>query len=216
MTVDERPGVRSDLRVVSGGVLGVLAGVAAKAGDESGWNWAGDLGSEPAAWVLVVALIGRYAPTVVLAASRAAVFFAAMTLAYYGWAVLVLGFGYQPDLIVAWLALSASAVAAVAAGTHWATRRPGLPSGAFLALAAGIVLVGGAVRRVILWADGARLPELVNPIQVGVEVVAVLLITLMLPLHRSTRLWALALVLPMWWLAQELIEHLLYGTGFIR
>ena len=33
---------------------------------------------------------------------------------------------------------------------------------------------------------------------------------------RRTRLWALALTLPMWWLAQHLIEGLLYGTGFIR
>jgi hypothetical protein len=78
------------------------------------------------------------------------------------------------------------------------------------------VLVGGAVRRLALWGDGALLPELVNPLQAGVEVVAVCVITLVLPLHRSTRLWALVLVLPMWWLAQELIEHLLYGTGFIR
>jgi hypothetical protein len=47
--------------------LGVLAGVAAKAADESGIGWTADLGTYPAAWVLAVALIGRYAPTMQLA-----------------------------------------------------------------------------------------------------------------------------------------------------
>jgi hypothetical protein len=45
-------------------LLGVLAGVTAKAADESGWGWAADLGSYPAAWVLAVALIGGSAPSV--------------------------------------------------------------------------------------------------------------------------------------------------------
>jgi len=44
-------------------VAGVLAGIAAKAADESGRRWAADLGSYPAAWVLAVALIGRCAGT---------------------------------------------------------------------------------------------------------------------------------------------------------
>ena len=71
--------------------------------------------------MLVVALIGRFAPTLARAAGRAAAFFAAMTAAYYAWAVLVLGFGYEPDLIVAWLALSATATAtAVASIRLWA------------------------------------------------------------------------------------------------
>jgi hypothetical protein len=44
-------------------VLGVLAGAAAKAADESGLSWAGTLGPDPVARVLAVALIGRFAPT---------------------------------------------------------------------------------------------------------------------------------------------------------
>jgi hypothetical protein len=215
--VRARPRVRDDARLLTlFAAIGVLAGIAAKAGDESGWRWAADLGSDAAAWVLAVALIGRYAPTVALAALRAATFFAAMTVAYYGWAVAVLGFGYEPDLIAAWLALSATAVAVFAAGTRWATSRPGVLPGAFLGLVAGTVLVGGAVRRLWLWTDGSLVAELVNPVQAVIEVVAVLVVTLVLPRHRSTRLWALALTLPMWWLAQTLIQELLYGTGVIR
>ncbi|MCW2531580.1 MAG: hypothetical protein JWP62_1150 [Blastococcus sp.] len=44
-------------------LLGALAGISAKAADESGWRWAADLGSYPAARVLAVALLGRFAPT---------------------------------------------------------------------------------------------------------------------------------------------------------
>ncbi len=42
--------------------LGLVAGALAKAADESGLRWAADLGSHPAAWVLVVALLGGPAP----------------------------------------------------------------------------------------------------------------------------------------------------------
>jgi hypothetical protein len=62
-------------------LLGLLAGVAAKAADESGLRWAADLGSYPAAWVLAVALLGRAAWSVPAAAARSAVFFAAMSVA---------------------------------------------------------------------------------------------------------------------------------------
>ena len=52
------------------------------------------------------------------------------------------------------------------------------------------------------------------PVQVAVEVAAVLIVVL-LPRHRSTRLWALGLVLPMWWLADRMIGLGLYGTGIL-
>jgi len=63
MTVhDAPPRRRAGLRLLATFAgLGVLAGVAAKAADESGWRWAADLGSYPAAWVLAVAVIGRSA-----------------------------------------------------------------------------------------------------------------------------------------------------------
>ena len=197
-------------------LLGALAGITAKAADESGIAWAATLGSDPPAWVLTVALIGRFAPTPGRAAARAAVFFAAMTVAYYAWAVLVLGFGYEPDLIVAWLALSATAVAAVSMVSRWAMRRPGVVAGALVGLIAGTVLVGGAMRRLYLWEDGAAGAEASQPVQTVVEVLAVLAITLLLPLHRRTRLWAPALTVPLWWLADLAIQAGLYGTGVIR
>ncbi len=60
--------------------------------------------SYPAAWVLAVALLGRAAPTVCAAAARSAAFFAAMSVAYYAWAALALGFGWN-RLLGAWLLL---------------------------------------------------------------------------------------------------------------
>ncbi|NEK86512.1 hypothetical protein GCU60_12220 [Blastococcus saxobsidens] len=202
------------LRFLGFALLGALAGAAAKAADESGLQWAADLGTYPAAWVLVVALIGRFAPGLGAAAGRAAVFFAAMTAAYYGWAVFVLGFGYEPELILAWLALSATAVAAFAVVTWWACRRPGLLAGAVLALAGGTAFAHGAVRGLYLSWTGAAVP--LRPVQAVVEVVVALVVTLVLPRAPSTRLWAVGLLLPMAWLAQELLDRVLYGTGFLR
>lgn len=194
--------------------LGAVAGIAAKAADESGWRWAADLGSYPAAWVLAVAVIGRFAPAPWAAAVRSTVFFAAMTAAYYGWAVWVLGFGYEPDLILTWLVLSATAVAAVAAVSWWATRRPGPVAGALTALIAGTALAGGAVRGVLLSWSGT--PVVLHPAQAVVDVVVAAVIVLVLPRHRLTRVWAAVLVVPLWWLAAEVLDRLLYGTGLLR
>lgn len=170
--------------------LGLGAGALAKAADESGLRWAADLGSYPAAWVLAVALLGRAAPTVRAAATRAAVFFAAMSLAYYGWAALVLGFGWN-RLLVAWLLLSATAVPAVAAAAQWATRRPGPRPGALLAGTAGIVLAGGAVL-----GDAG-----VHPVQAVADVAVAGVLAAVLPRHGRTRLWAVVLLVPATWLA---------------
>jgi len=212
-----RQRIQDGLRLLAAFVgLGLVAGIAAKAADESGWRWAADLGSDPAAWVLAVALVGRLAPTAALAAARAAVFFAAMTVAYYGWAASILHFGSDRDLVVIWLLLSATAVPAFAVVVWWSTRRPGLRAGALLGLAAGTALLDGALRRAFVWADGALLSELVNPVQAVVEVVVVLVVTLVLPCHRSTRWWALVLTVPLWWVAQTLVEWLFDGTGVIR
>lgn len=168
--------------------LGLVAGALAKAADESGLRWAADLGSYPAAWVLAVAALGGAAPTVRTAAARAAVFFAAMSVAYYVWAALVLGFGWN-SLLVAWLLLSATAVPAVAAAVQWAARRPGPVPGALLAGTAGIVLAGGAV----LGDAGA------HPVQAAADVVVAGVLTAVLPRHGRTRLWASALLLPATW-----------------
>lgn len=176
-------------RLLAAAPAGVLAGIAAKAADESGQAWAADLGSYPAAWVLAVAALGRWAPSARAAAARACVFFAVMSLAYYAWAALVLGFGWN-RLLVAWLLLSVTVVPAVAVAAQWATRRPGPLPGALLAGAAGIVLAGGAVL-----ADAGA-----HPVQAVADVVAAAVLVAVLPRHGRTRLWAPALLLPATWL----------------
>ena len=191
MTATTRTGPAAALWLLPGvALLGVLAGVAAKAADESGLRWAADLGSYPAAWVLAVALLGRAAPTLHAVAARSAVSFAAMSAAYYVWAALVLGFGWS-RLLIAWLLLSVTAVPAVAAAVQWATRRPGPVPGALLAGAAGIVLAGGAV----LGDAGA------HPVQAVADVVAAAALAAVLPRHGRTRLWALVLLVPATWAA---------------
>ena len=135
--------------------------------------------------MLAVALLGRAAPTVPGAAARSAVSSAAMSVAYYAWAALVLGFGWN-RLLVAWLLLSATAVPAVAAEAQWATRRPGPLPGALVAGTAGIVLAGGAV----LGDAGA------HPVQAVADVAVAGVLAAVLPRHGRTRLWALALLAP--------------------
>jgi hypothetical protein len=116
------------------------------------------------------------------------VFFAAMSVAYYAWAALVLGFGWN-RLLVAWLLLSVTAVPAVAAAAQWATRRPGPVPGALQAGAAGIVLAGGAV----LGDAGS------HPVQAVADVAAAAVLVAVLPRHGRIRLWALVLLLPATW-----------------
>jgi Family of unknown function (DUF6518) len=179
-------------------VVGALAGIAAKAADESPWSWAADLGTFPAAWVLAVAVIGRQAPGPLAAALRASAFFAAMSVAYYAWAALVLGFGWT-WLLGAWLVLSATAVPAAAVAAQWATRRPGAAAGLLVAAAAGLVLgSGGALR---LWYRLTGTWQGPHVVQGVVDVLVALALVLLLPRHRSTRVWAVVLALPMAWLA---------------
>ena len=91
----------------------------------------------------------------------------------------------------------------------------GLVAGGLVALVAGTALVGGALRGLYLWWDDAYPATALQPVQAAVEVVTDLVVTLLLPRHRSTRAWAVALVLPMWWLADRLIAVALYGTGIL-
>ena len=129
------PTARRPLALPVLAAAGVLAGVAAKAADETHWGWAADLGSFPAAWVLTVALLGRFAPSWRAAALRSAVFFAAMSIAYYAWAAEVLDFGWNRQLLGEWLVMSLTAVPATALAAWWASRRAGVLPGALLNLA---------------------------------------------------------------------------------
>ncbi|MCZ2830436.1 DUF6518 family protein [Modestobacter sp. VKM Ac-2986] len=196
MTAPTRVPTRAPALALAG-LGGLAAGTAAKAADFSGWRWANDLGHFPAAWVLVVALIGWRAPSLRAAAVRSAVFFAAMSVGYYSWAALVLDRGWDVRLLVAWLVLSATAVPATAAAGHLATRRTGWLFGAMLAMAAGIVLGGG-----VLADPGA------HPVQAVVEVLVVAVLVVVLPRDGRTRLWAVALTAPLTWVAAQLLDVL--------
>jgi hypothetical protein len=179
---------------------GVLAGVLAKAADESGWSWARDLGSFPAVWVLTVALLGRFAPSWRAAVVRAAVFFAAMSIAYYAWAAEVLDFGWNRPLLGSWLVLSLTAVPATALAAWWASRRAGLLPGALLAVLAAIAFGGGVVRQQLgIW-TGSQPYLMAQPVQAAVDMVVALVLVLVLPQHWRTRLWAVALTVPFVWL----------------
>ena len=176
---------------------GLAAGIAAKAADGSTWRWAEELGHYPAAWVLVVALTGWRAPSLRAAGVRAGVFFAAMTVAYYAWAALVLDRGWELRLLAAWLVLSATAVPLTAAAVRWATGRTGPVPGALLAMAAAITLGGGVLL------DAAD-----HPVQAVVDVAVALVIVVVLPRAARTRLWAAALTLPLAVLAAQLLDVL--------
>jgi hypothetical protein len=181
-------------------VAGVLAGVLAKAADESGWGWAADLGSFPAAWVLTVALLGRFAPSWRAAAVRSSVFFAAMSVAYYAWAAEVLGFGWNRRLLAAWLVLSLTAVPATALAAWWSARRSGPVPGALLAGLAAIALGGGVVRQQLgIW-TGSQPYLMAQPVQAAVDIVVALVLVLALPRHLGTRVWAALLTVPLVWL----------------
>ena len=208
-----RTGLGEPVALAGLALLGVLAGIAAKAADEAGPTWAADLGSYPAAWVLAVALIGRFAPTLAAAATRAAVFFAAMTVAYYAWAAWVLGFGWS-RLLPVWLVLSATAVAAVAAVVRWASDRPGVLPGGLMALVAGIAAADGGLRGLWLWVQGLLPWAATRPVQAVAEVVVAVVVAVVLPRHGVTRFWAAVLLVPMAWVAGELLDAL-HGTGWL-
>ena len=194
------PTTRRPLALPVLAAVGLLTGVAAKAADETHWGWAADLGSFPAAWVLTVALLGRFAPSWGAAALRSAVFFAAMSIAYYAWAAVVLDFGWNRPLLADWIVLSLSAVPATALAAWWASRRSGGIPGALLAVLAAIAVGGGVVRQQLgIW-TGSQPYLMAQPVQAAVDIVVALVLVLALPQHWRTRLWAAALTVPVVWL----------------
>jgi hypothetical protein len=191
---------------------GAVCGVAAKVADGSGVRWLADLGTYPAAWMLSGAAIGRFAPTVGQGALRSAAFFVSMCLAYYGWAILVLGFPRGPQLY-SWLALSVTAAPVLGAASWWATRQGGPVGGAVMATAAATALSDGSVRQLWLGAAG-QLPEgfPLRPGQAVFDVIVALTIALVLPRRPATRVWAGVLLIPMTLVAGRLVDRLM---GFL-
>ena len=186
--------------------LGLLAGVAAKAADASGVAWLVDLGSYPAAWVLAVALVARSAPSTRRAAVGSAVFFAVMSVGYYGFAVGVLGFGLRVTLVLlgAWVALSVTAVPAFAAVVRESCVRRGVLPGVLLAGAAALALADRTLWHLVVRPEGVPL----HPVQGVVSAVVALVVAGALPRHHRTRVVALALLVPAAVLATAAVDVL--------
>lgn len=181
---------------------GALSGVAAKVADESDITGMGELGTSPAVWVLALALIARFASTQVDAAIRATAFFTAMCIGYYAWTSLVLGYPGSGPLLVGWVAIALTVIPVGAALIRWSCDRSGVLSGALLAGAGGLALSDPRV--VQLWYAATReLPSdfPLRPVHGVIGIATALIITLWLPRHHATRVWAGALLLPMTYIA---------------
>ncbi|WP_225233335.1 DUF6518 family protein [Klenkia terrae] len=203
-TAVRRP-TRTTARWTAGAAaLGAVVGAAAKVADAVGPGWLADLGSYPAAWVLAVALLGCRAPSTRAAGVGAAAFFAVMSVAYYGWAVVVLGFGLRANavLLAAWLMLSATAVPLFAVAVRWAATRRGALPGVLLAGAGALAVADGTVAQLWLAAVG-ELPAgtPLHPVQAVAGVLVALVVAGALPRHGRTRAVALVLLVPAAWIA---------------
>jgi hypothetical protein len=193
-------------------VLGALSGALAKAADESPYRWAADLGTYPAAWVLALALVARLSPTMPLAAVRASVFFLSMSLAYFAWSSVVLGFGVERYALL-WLALAVSAVPVGASVSHWACNRRGALPGLVLAAVAALA-VADRLAWQLWWAwvlDDAPDDFPLRPFQAFFGIAVALVITAVLPRHHRTRRYAVLCLLSVAILIAGLIDRVL-GT----
>jgi hypothetical protein len=192
-------------------VAGALCGVAAKAADTAATDWVNDLADFPAAYLLALALLARTAPSAVTSAVRAAAFFTTLCLAYYSWSSIVLGFG-GGRFLFAWTAVALTVVPLLAAVLQWASRRDdagaGLVTGLVMGLAAAAPLADGAPRR--LWSlyisDALDSGVPLHLPQAVLDVTVAAIVAGLLPRHRRTRLVALALVLPLVFVAGRLID----------
>lgn len=190
---------------------GFAAGVAAKAVDISPVpDWLGDLGNFPTAFVLALVLIAWSAPSVLAAALRAALAFVGVCLGYYVWSSVAAGF-LNRESALAWTAVSLTAVPLAAAVLRWAARRPGIFAGAALA-GVGALLTTDEVLEQMWWVltqdvAGAQADLWTRPVQVLIQIAGLLLLLVALPPGRRSRLWALALFLPLCILADRLLPQ---------
>jgi hypothetical protein len=195
-------GVPSELVLLVGGLA---SGVAAKVADESGVSWLADLGTYPAVWVLVLAVVATLAPTIPRAALRASAFFVGMSVGYYAWASLVLDFGWSAQAYL-WLGVALTVVPVAAAAVQWATRRRGVLPGAVMAGIAGLALGSGAVRQVWLFAIGLFPGHTLRPVQAAFDLLMMVVVVGVLPRHSATRWWGAVLVIPLAVVAGRLVD----------
>jgi hypothetical protein len=178
--------------------VGALLGVGGAVVVRDGPWWAAALVHYATPSVLLIALIGAFAPRPGAAAFRASACFVAFVIAYY--AVVALQFGSIPVLYASALLAAAVTVCPVgAAVVRWARDRRGPVPGAVFAAGGAAALSDGSVGNLVRVAAGRLDPGGIQPVllvtgAVGLAVAG--LVALLLPRQRRTRLVAAVLLLP--------------------
>ncbi|MEJ5913699.1 DUF6518 family protein [Pseudokineococcus sp. 1T1Z-3] len=203
------PGRRRQALVLAAmAAAGLLAGVGAKRVDVIVVpDWVDDLGNYPTVFLLAVVLIVVTAPSPAAAALRAAVAFAAMCLAYYVTSAVTAGF-LNREAALTWTVTCVTLVPAGAAMLRWATRRRGLLAGTGYASVAALLTTDGVLHQMLwslTWADGPEADLWFRPVLALVQVTGLVLLLLVLPPGRRSRLWALALFVPLTFLARTAV-----------
>ncbi len=200
------PQITLKLSLVIAAVVGAFSGIGAKAADQSGVGWLNDLGTYPAAWMLIIVLIAWWFRTPLLAAGHSSAFFVAMVMSYYVYARQVLGFGVARDETI-WLVAAVTVAPVAAAALNWASRSDHPAAAVVPALYAGVVLSSGPLRQYIVhiqnpFPAGVRF----YPIQAIVELATGAAVIALIPGSRTQRLTAALLSMPAVWVAPKLIQ----------
>lgn len=177
-------------------VLGAVSGVLAKMADETQVGWLNDLGTYPAIWMLVIVVISVRAPGPPVAAGVATAFFLSLTLGYYAYARLVLGFGSAREELI-WLVAGLTLAPISAALLHWSHSSPRWWASVVPAIYAGLMLSSGPLRQYVLHFQSA-LPEQIRlrPVQALVDIAVALTIVALIPSTSRSRRLAIALTIP--------------------
>lgn len=178
-------------------VAGALAGVIAKWADENGPGWLGDLGTDLPFWVALAAAIGWFARSRARAAVASALFFLAMTAAYYAWAAIVLRFPFESSAAI-WFALAAVVCPFLSVAMNAARSRMWTGPMA-LGAAAALVAATGSLRRLWLQLSGALGEESPDQLVQGALTLAIAVgLVLLARSPRSVTVAAVTAVLLFW------------------
>lgn len=177
-----------------GAVVGGGGAVIVRAGP---W-WAAALVHYAVPSVLLIVLIGSFAPRARTAALRAGVCFVSFVVVYY--AVVALQFGGIPALYAsAWLAAAVTVCPIGAVVVRWARERTGLLPAAVFAAAGAVELSDGSLGNLVRVAAGRLDPREIQPTlfvtgAIGLAVAGV--VVLLIPRWRRTRVTAAVLLVP--------------------
>lgn len=136
------------LRLATAVSCGAIAGAIAKAGDQTTWRWATDLGTYPSAWIFAIVVMAALASSAVRAGILGAGFSVAAITSYYAWSAIVLGFpvGRYPLL---WMGVALIIAPTLTAAIRLAQERGGMSSVIAAAGVAGLMLADGPIQPVL-------------------------------------------------------------------